>query len=72
MICFFNFGYYGFPVECDPTNFVIRAILIPILAIFGTTANILTIKIFNKPKMRSPVHTILMGKNECAQKINSY
>ena len=52
-----------FTVECDPANFVIRGVLIPILAILGTIANILIIKIFNKPKLRSPVNTILMGKN---------
>ena len=48
--------------ECDPANFAIRGVLIPILAIAGTIANIITIRVFNKPKMKSPTHTTLIGR----------
>ena len=51
-----------FTAECDPASFAIRGVLIPILAIAGTIANILTIRVFNKPKMKSPIHTILIGR----------
>ena len=53
---------YVFTAECDPVNFAIRGVLIPILAIAGTIANILTIRVFNNPKMKSPIHTILIGR----------
>ena len=53
---------YVFTAECDPVNFAIRGVLIPILAIAGTIANILTIRVFNNSKMKSPIHTILAGK----------
>ena len=53
---------YVFTAECDPVNFAIRGVLIPILAIAGTIANILTIRVFNAPKMKSPIHTILIGR----------
>ena len=53
---------YVFTAECDPVNFAIRGVLIPILAIAGTIANIITIRVFNKPKMKSPTHTTLIGK----------
>ena len=48
--------------ECDPANFAIRGVLIPILAIAGTIANIITIRVFNKPKMKLPIHTTLIGR----------
>ena len=48
--------------QCDPANFAIRGVLIPILAIAGTIANIITIRVFNKPKMKSPTHTTLIGR----------
>ena len=53
---------YVFTAECDPVNFAIRGVLIPILAIAGTIANILTIRVFNNSKMKSPIHTILIGR----------
>ena len=52
---------YVFTAECDPVNFAIRGVLIPILAIAGTIANILTIRVFNNSKMKSPIHTLLVG-----------
>ena len=48
--------------ECDPANFAIRGVLIPILAIAGTIANIITIRIFNKQKMKTPILTTLIGR----------
>ena len=48
--------------ECDPANFAIRGVLIPILAIAGTIANIITIRVFNKLKLKSPTHTTLIGR----------
>ena len=51
-----------FIAGCDPVNFAIRGVLIPILAIAGTIANILTIRVFNNSKMKSPIHTILIGR----------
>ena len=56
-----DFSHF-FTAESDPANFAIRGVLIPILAIAGTIANILTIRVFNTPKMKSPVHTILIGR----------
>ena len=53
---------YVFTAECDPVNFAIRGVLIPILAIAGTIANILKIRVFNNSKMKSPIHTILIGR----------
>ena len=53
---------YVFTAECDPVNFAIRGVLIPILAIAGTIANLLTIRVFNNSKMKSPIHTILVGR----------
>ena len=53
---------YVFTAECDPVNFAIRGVLIPILAIAGTIANVLTIRVFNNSKMKSPIHTILIGR----------
>ena len=51
-----------FIAGCDPVNFAIRGVLIPILAIAGAIANILTIRVFNNSKMKSPIHTILIGR----------
>ena len=48
--------------ECDPANFAIRGVLIPILAIAGTIANIITIRVFNKQKMKTPILTTLTGR----------
>ena len=56
-----DFSHF-FTAERDPANFAIRGVLIPILAIAGTIANILTIRVFNTPKMKSPIHTILIGR----------
>ena len=55
-----DFSHF-FTAERDPANFAIRGVLIPILAIAGTIANILTIRVFNNSKMKSPIHTLLVG-----------
>ena len=43
-------------------QFVVHGILLPILALFGLVSNIISIFIFTRREMRTPINLILTGK----------
>ena len=43
-------------------QFVVHGILLPILALFGLLSNIISIFIFTRREMRSPINMIFTGK----------
>ena len=60
--CPFHFksGEFG-----DPSNlfqFVVHGILLPIVALFGLVSNMISIFIFTRREMRTPINLILTGR----------
>ena len=45
----------------DMSNFVVRGILICLVACFGVLSNIISIYIYSRPKMKTPINCILIG-----------
>ena len=46
----------------EPYRFVIHGILLAIVVIFGLVSNLISIFIFTRPEMRSPLNLILTGR----------
>ena len=42
--------------------FIVSGVIICLVAIFGTISNMMSIFIFSRPSMRTPIHCILLGK----------
>ena len=42
--------------------FAISGVIICLVATFGTISNLMSIFIFSRPSMRTPIHCILLGK----------
>ena len=73
--CPFHFrsGKFG-----DPSSlfqFVANGILLPIVALFGLVSNVISIFIFTRREMRTPINLILTGKKhsetrDCTKKIS--
>ena len=42
--------------------FIVSGVIICLVAIFGTISNMMSIYIFSRPSMRTPIHCILLGK----------
>ena len=42
--------------------FAVSGAIICLVAIFGTISNLMSIFIFSRPSMRTPIHCILLGK----------
>ena len=61
--CFLNFQPGG--LEVDETRlfqFVIHGIFLPIVALFGFVCNIISIFIFTRRELRTPINLIFTGK----------
>ena len=41
--------------------FMVSGVIICLVAIFGTISNMMSIFIFSRPSMRTPIHCILLG-----------
>ena len=46
----------------EPYVFAISGVIVSILALFGIISNAMSIFIFSRPQMRSPINYILIGK----------
>ena len=46
----------------EPYVFAISGVIVSILALFGIISNAMSIFIFSRPRMRSPINYILIGK----------
>ena len=53
---------FTFTEDESPSNKVIRGILQNIVAIFGVVSNIVSIYIYSRPNMKTPINFILLGK----------
>ena len=61
--CAFHWGEAGeFGDASNLFQFVVHGILLPILALFGLVGNIISIFIFARREMRTPINLILTGK----------
>ena len=61
--CAFHWGESGeFGDASNLFQFVVHGILLPILALFGLVSNIISIFIFTRREMRTPINLILTGK----------
>ena len=61
--CPFHWGESGeFGNASNLFQFVVHGILLPILALFGLVSNIISIFIFTRREMRTPINLILTGK----------
>ena len=56
-----NTNIYIFSEDITTYNKVIRGVLHNIVAIFGVASNILSIYIYSRPNMKTPINFILLG-----------
>ena len=60
-----SFAHFIFKISekgYEPYRFVIHGILLAIVVIFGLVSNLISIFIFTRPEMRSPLNLILTGR----------
>ena len=56
-----NTNIHIFSEDVTTYNKVIRGVLLNIVAIFGVASNILSIYIYSRPNMKTPINFILLG-----------
>ena len=52
---------FYFISDHDMSNFVVHGILLCLVACFGVLSNIISIYIYSRPKMKTPINCILIG-----------
>ena len=60
--CPFHFRSQFLNGSTNMFQFVVHGILLPIVALFGFVGNIISIFIFTRSEMRTPINLILTGK----------
>jgi hypothetical protein len=53
--------FLNFLGDGEAHNFIIHGILISIVALFGLISNAITIYVYSRPQMRTPINCILIG-----------